>query len=701
MAKEYDRQALRNVGLFSHGGAGKTSVGEAMLFCSGVTSRLGLVAEGTSILDYEPEAKNRVSSISLSVSALEWEKHKINLVDTPGDPNFVAEARNALRAVDAGVFLVDAVDGVKVLTIKLWAEAKELGLPAMLFVNKLDRERSDFAGALESIKTALEVTPCPLTIPLGEQDKLQGVVDLLRMKALLYEKDGSGKFKEGDIPAEAMDEAKKFREKMVETIAESDDALLEKYLEEGDLNPKELASALRVGVLAGKVVPLLCGSGVKNIGAHPLLHAIVSCFPSPLERPAIPAAELKSGAEVKREPKEDAPFSALVFKTIADPYRGKLTLFRVFSGVQMADTNTYNASKKLRERLGQILQLSGEAVEGVNSAKVGDIVAVAKLKETQTGDSLADEAHAVVLPVLSTTRPVISFAVVPKTQADEDKLTQALSKLIEEDPTLDLKRDIQTNEFILSGMGQVHIETALQKMQRKFGVGVNLKAPKVPYLETIRGTASAEGKYRKQTGGRGQFGWCWVEVSSLPRGSGVEFEDAIFGGSIPRQFIPSVEKGMRDAAAKGIIAGYPVTDFKLKLYDGKYHDVDSSDLAFQIAGSLGFKAAAEKAGVILLEPIMNVEITVPDECMGDVTGDLNRRRGRLQGMEGHAGAQVIKATAPLAEMLRYAPDLNSLTSGRGLFTMEFSHYEEVPPHIAEKVVAAAQREKKGEAEEEE
>jgi len=699
--KDYERQVLRDVGLFAHGGAGKTSVAEAMLFCAGVTTRLGLVSEGNSVLDFAPEAKNRVSSISLAVTGLEWEKHKINLVDTPGDMNFVADARAALRAVDAAVFVVDAVDGVKVITGKLWGEALELGLPRLLFVNKLDRERADFEATLESIKTSLEVTPCPLTVPLGEQDKLQGVVDLVRMKALMYEKDGSGKYKEGEIPKEIADEVAEYREKMVEAVAESNDALLEKYLEEGDLNPKELAEALRAGVLAGKVVPLLCGSGVKNLGIQPLLRALVACFPSPLQRPAVKGTDAKTGAEAIRPAKEDAPFSALVFKTIADPYRGKLTLFRVFSGAQAGDSNTYNASKKVRERLGQILQLSGESAEGIGTARLGDIVAVAKLKETQTGHTLSDEANPLVLPGLPPTKPVISFAVMPKTQADEDKLTQALSKLIEEDPTLELKRDIQTNEFILSGMGQVHIETALAIMQRKFGVGVNLKAPKVPYLETIRGTASAEGKYRKQTGGRGQFGWCWVEVAPLPRGSGVEFEDAIFGGSIPRQFIPSVEKGMRDKAAKGIIAGYPVTDFKLRLYDGKYHDVDSSDLAFQIAGSLGFKAAAEKAGVILLEPIMNVEVTVPDECMGDITGDLNRRRGRLQGMEGRGGSQVIKATAPLSEMLRYAPDLNSLTSGRGLFTMEFSHYEECPSHIAEKVVAAAQREKKGEEEEEE
>jgi elongation factor G len=696
--KEYARDTLRDIGLFSHAGAGKTSLGEAMLFAGKATTRLGKVDEETSILDSEPEEKKRKSSIAVAVAHLEWDKHLVNLVDTPGDPNFITEARNALRAVDAAIFVVDAVDAVKVLTEKLWREASELGLSRMIVISRMDRERADFEAALESIHKILGVIPCPLSIPIGAEAGFNGVIDLVRMKALIYDADGSGKFNEQDIPDELKEKASSFQEKMIEAIAESNDALLEKYLEGEELDKKELIDTLRQGVMAGNIVPLLSCSGVKNIGIHPLLDAIVRCLPSPMERAELPAKEVKTEKDTSLKPGDDGTFVGLVFKTIADPYRGKLSLVRVFSGRQMADSNTYNATKRAKEKIGQVLILSGEQVEGINGARAGDIVAIPKLKEAVTGDTLSDEAGALELPPLPWPQPVISFAVLPRSQGDEDKLTASLARLTEEDPTLQLKRDQQTNEFILSGMGQVHIETALERMQRKFGVAVDLKAPKIPYLETIKGKAEGEGKYRKQTGGRGQYGWCWLEIWPLERGSGFEFENAIVGGAIPRNYIPSVEKGVKEALDKGILAGYPVTDIHIRLFDGKYHEVDSSDMAFQIAGSLGVKAAAEKAGMMLLEPIMNVEVTVPDECLGDVTGDLNRRRGRMQGMESRGGSQVIKAQAPLAEMLRYAPDLDSITSGRGLFTMDFSHYEEVAAHIAEKIIEQASRERKEEQE---
>jgi elongation factor G len=696
--KEYGREFLRDIGLFSHGGAGKTSLGEALLFTGKATTRLGKVEEGSSLLDSEPEEKHRRSSISVTVAHFDWDRHLINLVDTPGDPNFVTDARNALRAVDAGIFVVDAIDRVKVLTEKLWSEAGELGLARLLFISKMDRERADFEATLEDIRKILGVIPCPLTIPIGAEDKFCGVIDLIKMRALIYETDGSGAFKEDEIPAEHKDTAASYQEKMIEAIAESDDSLLEKYLEGEELEKKELIKALRKGVIAGNIVPLLVGSGTKDIGINPLLDAIVGCVPSPLERAELSATDPKTRKETTCKPAEDGPFCGLIFKTIADPYRGKLSLMRVFSGSQMADSTVYNSSRKLKERIGQILILSGENVEGVNAARLGDIVAVPKLKEAQTGDTFCTEADAVELSALPWPQPVISFAVVPHSQSDEEKLTASLSRLTEEDPTLKLKRDQQTNEFILSGMGQVHIESALERMKRKFGVAVDLKAPKIPYLETFRGKAIGEGKYRKQSGGRGQYGWCWLEIWPLDRGQGFEFEDAIVGGAIPRNYIPSVERGVKEAMDRGILAGYPVTDIHVKLYDGKYHEVDSSDMAFQIAGSLGLKAAAEKAGMMLIEPIMNVEVTAPDECLGDVTGDLNRRRGRLQGMESKGTSQVIKAQAPLAEMLRYAPDLDSITSGRGLFTMEFSHYEEVPSHIAEKIIDKARQERQKEDE---
>jgi len=694
--KDFPRKNLRVVGLFSHSGSGKTSIAEAMLYLAGINNRLGKVMEETALLDFEPEEKKRKSSIAVAVGNLEWDKHLVFIVDSPGDPNFITEAKNALRAVDSALFVVDAVDGVKVLTGKLWEQAQNLGLARVFFISRLDRERADFKTTLESIQKNFELPLCPLTIPLGKENNFKGVIDLIRMKAYIYPEDGSGKKQEAEIPSEMKDEAQAYREKMIEAIAESRDDLLEKYLEGGTLKPEEIAQALEQGIKEKKVFPILCGSGTKNIGIDLLLNFIVSYFPNPLERAGLKAINPKTNQEQEIKPMEDGAFCGLVFKTVADPYRGKLSLVRIFSGTQSADSNLYNATKAQKERVGQIFLLNGDQTEGIGSARLGEIVAIPKLKETQTGDTLSPENNPVVLPHFEWPKPVISFAVIPKTQQDEEKLTQALARLTEEDPTLQLKRDHQTNEFILSGMGQIHIEIALERMKRKFGVEVSLKEPKIPYLETIRATAKGEGKYRKQTGGRGQFGWCWLEVSPKPRGAGIEFEDAIFGGAIPRNYIPSVEKGVRDALDKGILAGYPVTDLKIKLYDGKYHEVDSSDMAFQIAGSLGVKSACEQAGMILLEPIMNVEVVVPDECTGDITGDLNRRRGRLSGVERQGNMQVIKAQVPLAEMLRYSPDLDSMTSGRGVFTMEFSHYEEIPAHIAEKIIAKAKKGKEQE-----
>jgi len=695
--KEYERDNVRAVGLFAHGGAGKTSLAEAMLFAAGAVTRLGKVEDGTSILDYEPEEKKRVSSVSIGFCHLEHNKCLIHIVDTPGDPNFVADANNALCAVDIGLFVVDAIDGVKVLTDKLWKDSEGKLISRFVFVSKMDRERADFDIAIDGVRNVLGVQPCLISIPIGKESSFTGVVDLLSMKARIYEDDGSGKFKEEDIPADLADEAEDARRQLVEAVAESNDALLEKYLEEEEISAKEISEALAEGVKTGAIVPVLTGSGTKNIGVDLLLDVIAESGPSPLDRGDVKGTDPKGG-EVSRPTNEDAPFSAQVFKTVSDPFRGKLSLFRVLSGKVQADSTVLNSSHSSKERLGQLLLLRGENTDTVNPARTGDIVAVAKLKDTQTGDTLCDDGDPIILPDLPKASPVISFAVEPKSKGDEDKLMTSLNRLMEEDPTLGVRRDEQTGEFIIEGMGQVHVETQLEKMKRKYGVEVILSAPKVPYLETIKKTVRAEGKYRKQTGGRGQYGWCWVEVSPLDRALGVEFEfeNAIKGGAIPTTYIPSVEKGVKDRMTKGVLAGYPVKYVKVKLFDGKYHDVDSSDMAFQIAGSLGFKAAVEQAGLTLLEPIMNVEVTVPTECSGDVIGDLNRRRGRLLGTDGVGNNQVVKANAPLAEMLRYSPDLDSITSGRGMFTMEFAHYEEVPHQVAEKVIAEANPETKEE-----
>jgi len=697
--KDYERINVRTVGLFSHGGAGKTSLAEAMLFTAGAVNRLGRVDDGTSILDYEPEAKKRVSSISSGFCHFEHNKCLVHVVDTPGDSNFVAEARNALPAVDIGLFVVDAIDGVKVLTEKLWKESEGRLLARFIFVSKMDKDRADFDAALTGIKNVLGVQPCLISIPIGQEAGFKGVVDLLRMKALMYEGDGSGKYNEEKIPADLKDEADDARKQLVEAVAESNDALLEKYLEEKEITAKELFEALASGVKSGALVPVLAGSGPKNIGIKLLLDVITETAPCPLDRKTIKATDAK-GVEVERPCSEDAPLAALVFKTISDPYKGKLSVFRILSGKLQGDSTIINSTRRGKERIGQMLLITGEATETINPGRQGDIVAVAKLKDTQTGDTLAADNDPIVLSPLPKASPVISFAVTPKTKGDEDKLMTSLNKIIDEDPALRVRRDERTGEFIIEGMGQVHIEITLEKMRRKYGVEVNLSAPKVPYLETIKKAAKGEGKYRKQTGGRGQYGWCWVEISPLPRDGELEFEfeDAIKGGAIPNNYIPSVEKGVKARMAKGVLAGYPMKYIKVRLYDGKYHEVDSSDRAFQIAGSMGFKAAAEQAGLTLLEPIVNAEVAVPNECAGDVIGDLNRRRGRLLGTDSSGNSQIIKAQVPLAEMLRYSPDLDSITSGRGMFTMEFDHYEEVPGMIAEKVIASSKKE--GEEEEE-
>jgi elongation factor G len=686
---QYKTEDIRNVAVVSHSGSGKTTMCEALLFDSGAVDRLGKVTEGASHLDFEPEEVKRGITISAALHPAEWKKKKINIIDTPGDPNFSAEVISALKAADIALLTVDAVDSVKPLTEKVWTNIESSGCPRLLVVTKMDRERSDLDKVLADVKANLQVKPVMLQTPIGKEAGFKGIVDLMTMKALIFEGDGK-KPSKGDIPDEVSEEAQAMREALIEDLAEVDDELMERYLEGEELGAEEFAKALKQGVHEKVFLPTLCCAGLPNVAIPPILDFITDYCPSPADMPPVEGQD-KTGEDQQRNPSPDEPFCAYVFKTLADPYAGRLTLFRIYSGSLSPDSNFLNPTRDMRERFGQLLAIHGKSQKSVESAVAGDIVAVAKLKETLTGDSLCDEKKPIILAPAPIPPSVISFAIEPKAKGDEEKITQSLAKLTEEDQTLSIGRDPQTNEFLISGMGQMHIEVTIDKLKRKFGVEVNLKTPKVPYKETIRGKTQVEGKLKKQTGGRGQFAVAWLELEPLESGGGFEFVDKIVGGAIPRQYIPAVEKGVVEAMNGGALAGYPVVDVKVTVYDGKFHDVDSSEQAFKVAASKGFKAGVLNAKPTLLEPIMSMEVTVPEEFMGDVMGDLNSRRGKIAGMDAKGANQVIKAQVPMSEVLKYASDLTSMTSGRGFFTMEFSHYEEVPANISEKIVEESKR----------
>jgi len=691
MAK-YDSKSLRNLAVVGHSGTGKTSFCEALLYVSGKTERLGRVDDGTSCMDFEPEEQRRRISISSSLNFIEWEKHKINIIDTPGDSNFNFDIKCSMSVVENAVIIIDAVSGVEFQTQKVWEMADEFKMPRIIFINRMDRERANFATALESIKSRFKKKVTPVCLPIGAEDRFNGIVNLLDMKAYLFT-DNKGKGKASDIPADLASEAKSLRDSLVEDIAESDDELMNKYLEGGELTADELKAGLTKGVYSGNLIPVVCGSSLKGIGIAMFLDLVVSSFMSPVEKGPMKGKKPGTDEVEERQPSEDAPFSAIVFKTIADPYAGKLTLFRVYSGKLDSDSSVYNSSRKVTEKFGNIFFLEGKTQKPAETVIPGDIAGVAKLKETMTGDTLCHEKAPIIYEKLEVPPTIMSFAIEPKSRGDEDKIASCMHRLAEEDPTIIFSRDTQTKEMIISGMGQVHIEVTVEKMKRKFGVEVNLNTPKVPYKETIKGKTNVQGKYKKQSGGRGQYGDCWIDIEPLPRGGGFVFEDKIVGGVIPQQYRPAVEKGIVEAAAKGVLAGYPVVDFKVTLVDGTYHTVDSSELAFKIAGSMAFQKGVMQCQPVLLEPIVNIEIEIPEEYMGDVIGDLNSRRGRVQGMEAKGSNQVIKGQVPLAEILTYAPDLRSMTSGRGNFTYTHSHYEEVPSYIAEKIIAAAKKDK--------
>ncbi len=691
-----DVARVRTFAIISHGGAGKTSVAEAMIFGAGATTRLGKVDESSSVLDFEPEEIKRKATISSSVYSFTWKKQPFTLIDTPGDFNFIAETKTSMQGGDSVVVLADAVDGVRVQTEKVWEFANEFKQPKIVFINKMDRERADFAKTVQAVQNVFGNNCVPLQIPLGAAESFKGVVDILAGKAYVYGGDDSGKFEIKDMPEDLSSLADQYKEAIVEHVAETNDELLEKYLETGELSPEEIKAALRDAVMSAKLIPIACGSGMVNRGIQPLLDLIAECMPSPLDRGGVEGRTLKGDSQALREPDPDAPFSSIVIKTVSDPYAGRLSVLRIFSGTLTPDSTVFNANKAVKERFGQLLRIKGKNQEPIESAGPGDIVAVAKLKETVTQDTLCSEKEPIVFPAIEIPPAIYSLAVEPKSKGDEEKIFSSLSRLMEEDLTLKLQRNDETREMILSGMGEIHIEAVVEKLRRKFGVEVNLKLPKVSYKETIKGKARVQGKYKKQSGGRGQYGDCWIEIEALPRGEGFQFYDKIVGGVIPRQYIPAVEKGIVEALNEGPLAGHPVVDFKVDLVDGSFHTVDSSEMAFKIAGSMAFKKGVMEAKPTLLEPVMEMEITVPDDAMGDIIGDLNSRRGRVLGMETKGNKQIVKANTPLSEVLKYAPDLRSMTAGRGMFTMKFSHYEEVPGPLQEKIIELAKKDREKE-----
>jgi elongation factor G len=681
---------IRNVGVVGHGGVGKTSLVESLLFTAGAVTRLGKVDDGSTTTDFDPDEVKRKISINTSIAYCDFKGHRLNLVDTPGYGDFIADARAGLRVVEAAVVVVDAVAGVQVQTEKVWKFASEFELPRAVVVNRLDRERSDFFRTLESLTRRLKGRVVPVHIPVGEESGFRGFVDLVTQRATLYT---DGKPADAAIPAEVVDRVKEWREKLVEAAAETDDDLLAKYLEEGSLDEAEMIKALRAGISQGKIVPVLCAAATKGIGSQALLDLIVHEFPSPIDRGEVGGTDLKAKQAGTRAPDAKAPVAALVFKTLSDPHIGKLTLFRVYSGTLRADSTLLNPTRGAKERMGHVSWLQGKTQKNVEALGPGEIGVAQKLKETQTGDTLGDEAHPFELPRITFPEPAINFAVQPKSRGDEDKISLALARIAEEDPTVHHHFDPETKQLLISGVGSLHVEMTVERMKRKYNVDVSLLPPRIPYKETVKGRAEGQGKYKKQTGGRGQYGDTWLRVEPLARGGGFEFVDDIFGGAVPRNFIPSVEKGVRECMRKGILAGYPIVDLKVSLYDGSYHDVDSSDMAFQIAASLGLQKVFMDAHPILLEPLVNVEVTTPAEVAGDIIGDMNSRRGRIVGMEPSGETAVVRASVPMAEMLTYESSLRSMTGGRGGYAMEFSHYEEVPAFLAEKIVKEAKADK--------
>ena len=692
--KDYDAEKIRNIALIGHGSSGKTSLTAAILYDGSITTRLTRVDKGNTVTDYDPDEIERQISINSALCHLEWKDHKINIIDCPGYTNFLWDTRASLRAADAGVVVVCAVAGVEVGTEKGWEMLEDLNLPRMIVINKLDRENSDYERTLESIHQFFGRKAIPVQIPIGAEKNFTGMIDLISKKAFQFEKDESGKYKEVDIPADLKETVDKKVEELTEMIAENDEALMEKYFEKGELTAEEIIEGFKKSVLNQEIFPVFVVSALANIGVQPLLDGVLNFLPSPLQRADV---EVETG---DFSLSKDAPFSALVFKTVSDPYTGRISLMRVMSGRINPDATVRNTVKEKDEKLSGLFFLQGKEQIPAGQAKIGDLVATAKLKETSTGDTLCEKGKNIRFPEIKFPEPSISFAIEPKTRADEDKISQAVHRITEEDPTAIIERDSETNELIISGNGQLHVEIITDRLKKRFGVNVDLKPPKIPYKETIKGRSDVQGKYKKQTGGRGQYGDVKIKMEPLPRGEDFEFDNKIFGGAIPKNYIPSIEKGILESRKKGVLAGYPTVDFKVILYDGSYHEVDSSDIAFKVAASMAFKKAMKDAKPTILEPIMQVEVYTPETYMGDIMGSLNGRRGKVQGMEQRGSLRIIKAFVPMAEMLDFEPTLTSITGGRGSFLMEFSHMEEVPSHLQQKIIEEAVKEGRVRLEEE-
>ncbi|MHB1132639.1 MAG: elongation factor G [Chloroflexota bacterium] len=686
--KQHGTEQVRNVGLFSHGGAGKTTLSEALLFNSGTINRMGQVEEGTTVSDYDPEETKRRISVQLTILPFEWKDYKINLIDTPGYADFIGEVREAIRVVDTAVILVDAVSGVEVGTETMWRAASEYDLPRVVVITKMDRENAEFRRTVEQLRDRFGAKLVPIQMPVGSQTNFQGVIDLLSRKAYTGPRPTAT-----EPAADLAGEMATLREQMVESIAETDDKLINKYLEGEEIGDDDLKAALRRAVVNGQLVPIVCAAAGGSLGVAPILDVITDYLPSPADRGSVTATDPMANTEVEIEPSGNQPLLAFVFKTAADPFVGKLTYLRVYSGTMTSNSQVYNANRGREERIGQLYTIRAKSQEPTESLIAGEIGAVAKLQETTTGDTLCQRDRVLRLQPSTFPQPSFAVAISPKTKADLDKLGSALQRLVEEDPTIQVRKDADTNEMVLSGMGESHVDVATERMNRKFGVAVETAVPKVPYKETIRSSTRAEYKHKKQTGGHGQYGHVFLQLEPLPSGGGFEFADKVVGGSVPRNFIPAVEKGVRESLGEGVLAGYQVVDLKVTLVDGSYHPVDSSEMAFKIASSQAFKKGVEQAKPVLLEPIVNLTVTVPESSMGDVMSDLNSKRCRVLGMDTSDDSSVIRAVGPLSELRTYATDLRSLTGGRGTYSLEFDHYEEVPAHLTANIVAEAKKER--------
>ncbi len=689
MTAERSLDKIRNIGIVAHIDAGKTTTTERILFYTGRTHRIGEVDEGSATMDWMVQERERGITITSAATTAQWRGHSINIIDTPGHVDFTAEVERSLRVLDGAIVVLSAVEGVQPQSETVWRQADRYGVPRIVFINKMDRTGADFFRTVGMIKDRLEARAVPVQLPVGAEDGFEGVIDLIRMTSIIYTDDLGTRSDQADIPAALRPLAEKHREVLVEAAAEMDDRLTEKYLEGTPLTEDEIIGALRKGTLSTKLIPVLCGTAFRNKGVQPLLDAVVSYLPSPLDIPPVEGVNPDTDQPDTRAADPAAPFSGLAFKIVSDPYVGKLTYFRVYSGTLQSGSYVYNATRGTKERVSRILQMHANHREDIEAVTAGNVAAAVGLKVTSTGDTLCDEAHPIVLESIKFPEPVISVAVEPKTRADEEKLGASLAKLAEEDPTFKVRFDSETAQTIISGMGELHLEIIVDRLLREFKVEANVGRPQVAYRETIRKAAKAEGRYIRQTGGRGQYGHVFLEVAPLERGAGVEFVDKITGGRIPREFIPAVEMGVREAAEGGVLGGYPMVDVRATLTDGSYHEVDSSEMAFKIAGSMAFKSAAQSGGPVLLEPVMKVEAVTPDQYMGDVIGDLNARRGRIMAMEQRGALRIVQAEVPLSEMFGYATALRSNTQGRATYTMEFSHYEEVPGNIAQELMAKA------------